>query len=167
MQLEICANGAISILELINGENHRRCLSPGDSLAGESQTVINAATAAWTPAIISAHAAAVAASALTPVQIAKEKAAMLEEAREMRSEILNALTGIQMYDISPSDTTALNAISAARTALKNLPSEPTVVAAVDGPGVHAAVMTLWETIAANLAAASPAAAVAFKKTAMW
>jgi hypothetical protein len=167
MQIEICPNGSLSILEFINGENHRRCLSPGDPLTGESQAVIDAATTAWTPAVIAEHTASVAKSVLTATQIAAEKSAVIEEAREMRSEIFNALMGIERYDISPSDSVSIAAIATARQALKDLPTHPAVVAAVTGAETHAAVMSVWKTISETLELASPAAATAFKKTAMW
>ncbi len=89
------------------------------------------------------------------------KAAVLAQAKMIRGQALDRLTGIRVNDILPTDTATLTAISAARTDLKNLPTCATVMAATDGDTTKAAVMTEWRRIALNLATDGPDAANAF------
>lgn len=89
------------------------------------------------------------------------KAAILAQAKTIREKVLDRLTGIRVNDVLPTDTATLNAISAARTDLKNLPTCATVMAATDGETTKAAVITEWKRIALALATASPYACTAF------
>lgn len=105
----------------------------------------------------------------TVAQLLADKAAILEQARLMREVALNRLTGIRskrMWDYSQgvnvaAATSDITAIAAADAALRNIPSDASVIAATDGPSTHAAVMALWKTIDTNLSTAAPSVASVF------
>lgn len=89
------------------------------------------------------------------------KAVVLAQARTIREQVLDRLTGIRVNDVLPTDTATLNAISAARADLKNLPTCATVMAATDGDTTKVAVITEWRRIALTLATDGPDAANVF------
>ncbi len=89
---------------------------------------------------------------------AKDKLAVLEQARVLRETVLNRLTGIQL---NTTVAATITAIQAARTALLNITADPGVIAAIDGPTTHAAIMSAWKVIDTNLSTAAPAVASVF------
>lgn len=97
---------------------------------------------------------------------AGEIAVALKLVRELRTEVLNALTGILANDIEPADTVSIAGISEARRALKDITKAPTVLAATDGESIKNALFVEWRRIADKLSVDAPNAASAFK-TAVW
>jgi hypothetical protein len=89
---------------------------------------------------------------------AKEKIAVLEQARSLRETVLNRLTGIQL---NTTVAATITAIQAARTALLNITADAGVVAATDGPTTHTAIMAAWKVIDTNLSTAAPSVASVF------
>lgn len=90
-----------------------------------------------------------------------EKDEMLAQARAIREQILNRLSGILLSYVVAGDTSHNSAIETARQGLLNMTKDPRVVASTDGGHTKAAVMAVYGEIAAALAAADPASVSAF------
>lgn len=97
----------------------------------------------------------------TADELAAQKTAVLKQARTIRETVLDRLTGLRVNDIDPADTVSLAAIAVARTALKDLPLHPSVLAATDGASTKAAILARWYEIAATLSATAQPVASAF------
>lgn len=98
---------------------------------------------------------------LAQVNAGNEKNAALAHMRRMRSDVLNALTGISGRAQREGRTNDAAACDSASTALLNITSAPTVMAATDGPSTTLAVLNCYKSIAAQLAATSPSSINAF------
>ena len=88
--------------------------------------------------------------------------ATLNEFRTLREQVLNRMNGIRDDLQEAGDTAGVTALRTARQALKDLPQYPTVVAATNRLALKQAIMARYAEISATLAAASPAAYVAFR-----
>lgn len=69
MNIVIHPNGSLLITEVVNGNNVARCIEPGANVSGEAQAIVDAATAAWTPAILQSFSASKIAGAPKPVSL--------------------------------------------------------------------------------------------------
>lgn len=114
----------------------------------------------WTP-ITDAEADAILNPPPTAAELQAEKDAMLTQARDIREQILNRLSGILVAYLAAGDTSHNAAIEAARQGLLNMPADPRVVAATDGASTKTAVMAVYGEIAKALATADPASVSAF------
>jgi hypothetical protein len=86
---------------------------------------------------------------------AAEKNAVLAKFRYSRDVLLSRMTGVRVNDISPSDTAAINALTALRTALKDLPSAASVVNASDKVSTQTAITNEWNSMKATFVSALP------------
>lgn len=96
-----------------------------------------------------------------PAKHQAEKDEILTQARAVREQILNRLSGILLSYLVAGDTSHNSAIETARQGLLNMTKDPRVVAATDGDSTKCAVMSVYGEIAAALAAADPASVSAF------
>lgn len=94
----------------------------------------------------------------SPEAMVAEKASILKQARGLRGEVLNRLTGIQ---VNTADAQTIVAIKAARQALLDITDDAGVVEAVTGAETKAAIMARWHAIAATLAADAPSVVSVF------
>ena len=72
----------------------------------------------------------------------------LDTVRVTRETILNRLAGIGMAAVIGADTITTAAVAAARTALLNITTDATVLAATDMDGLKAAVLAIYKAIVA-------------------
>lgn len=93
---------------------------------------------------------------------ALEKAAVLEQARELREKVFARLNGIQLdYIIAGNNQTGVSAIATAKDGLKSITTHATVVAAVTGAEATAAIKARYAALVSALYAADQYAGAAF------
>jgi len=92
---------------------------------------------------------------------AADKLSILSQGRAIREIALNRLTGIADRASRAGDITTASACDAAAISLLNITSLQSVINATDGPTTKIALLFVWKQIAAQLAAATPAAVTAF------
>ena len=86
-------------------------------------------------------------AAATPI-FSELATAYLDTVRATRETILNRLAGIGMAALVGADTATATAVATARTALLNITTDTTVLAATDLPGLKAAVLSIYKAIVA-------------------
>lgn len=86
----------------------------------------------------------------TAVQLDAAKAIELDNFRKMRDVVIGRLNGISYSSFRAGDAATVSAIDAAIQALKDMPSHPSVVAAIGADETEDALQVLYFAISAQL-----------------